>query len=286
MGAGNLATENENFEQGNNKNQSFENSLKLSIEAPETQDQVRTYLNRGSTYFKQGRYRAARADFDRVVKLAPDNWKGFFCRGLAHLKANKINKGTHKVANNQESGSAVDDFTKVIELKNDCFSAFLFRGCARFEAAMSLKQTEGNGYQGLLNQAIADFNLVLTFHKNSYEAYFWRARASQESDRRLRKEDRFVNEERAFLDYKNAIMLKTTFPEAYFHRASLKLDFIDLTGALQDAEKAKDLFLSQDKIVAYKEAVELENSIRIRINEFFINPSKKKETLSFLTPLF
>lgn len=61
----------------------------------------------------------------------------------------------------------------------------------------------------------------------------------------------------AFKDFNNAIQLKPDFALAYYDRGFAKYYLEDHKGAIEDLEKAKDLFSDQNNMTMYKVTLEI-----------------------------
>ena len=67
------------------------------------------------------------------------------------------------------------------------------------------------------------------------------------------------NYSQAIQDYTKAIQLNPQLAEAYTNRGVVKAHIKDKTGAYADLEKAKQLFLEQNDMEGYKNAIEAKN---------------------------
>ena len=93
------------------------------------------YYNRGNTYFHNGDYDHAIADFDKAIQLKRDNATAYNNRGIAYAKKGDYNR-------------AIADFDMAIQLQPDLAKSYGNRGLA-----YKLK--------GENDKAIADFRKVL-----------------------------------------------------------------------------------------------------------------------------
>ncbi len=73
--------------------------------------------NRGIAYAQLGAYDRAIQDYDRALKLRPDNLYAYLNRGRAYARSGHPDK-------------AIADFDRIIQFKPDLASAFFYRGLA------------------------------------------------------------------------------------------------------------------------------------------------------------
>ena len=73
--------------------------------------------SRGQAHYLLNHYEAALADYDRFLELKPDNFSGYFRRGLLHLESMRL-------------GGAIADFTRAHEIEPDDQWTLANRGIA------------------------------------------------------------------------------------------------------------------------------------------------------------
>ena len=147
------------------------------------------YLNRGMAYNKIGQYFAAIIDYDTAIRLKPDYAMAYYKRGVA-----KAGLGQHL--------AAITDFDTVIRLKPDYAAAYGTRGVARAELGQHFA-------------AIADFDTAIRFKPDdlvAYAAYAGRGLV------KVKLGQYFA----AITDFDTAIRLKSDNPGAYAGRGVAK----------------------------------------------------------------
>jgi len=111
--------------------------------------QDREQLDKGVSYFKNGLYDDAIAEFTKLIYANPGSAEAYYNRGMSYQA-----KGN--------PDQAMSDFTKAIEIKPDYVLAYIFRGDV-YHAI------------GDLDKAISDCSKAIEIDPNNYGAYFTRA---------------------------------------------------------------------------------------------------------------
>lgn len=77
------------------------------------------FNNRGTVFYKLGRYQQAINDYSHAIRLQPEHADGYNNRGLAYGRTGRYQQ-------------AIDDFNKAIHLKPNFADAYNNRGYAHF----------------------------------------------------------------------------------------------------------------------------------------------------------
>lgn len=155
--------------------------------------------------------------FGTMIKLKPEDPRGYFWRGKAYLKGKK--KKTN-------IDHAIADLTKAIELSPLDSNAYLERG-----GAYALKKDYTN--------AIADLTKVIELKPRDSNAYLERGRTHA-----LKKDYT-----RAIVDLDEAIKLNQKFWFSYYLRSVVKEKMGQIDAAIKDCKKAQQLN-SRNKSIA------------------------------------
>lgn len=154
------------------------------------------YLLRGLALYRQGRFEAAVADDSHFLQQRPDDYRGYYNRGLALLAQQQVSlaltdfdqaltltidpgaqaeiyddRGLARLMANAPD-AAMQDFSQAIALDPANVRAFFNRGCACH-------------HRGQHQAALADFNQVLTLDPTHASTYFRRAIVRQGSGDRF-----------------------------------------------------------------------------------------------------
>ncbi len=120
------------------------------IPVEEPQD-VAGYIERGSTFYTQGDYGKAIADFSKAIDLAPDDPDAYINRGSAYARQMNFEE-------------AIADYDKAIELREDDPNAYTGRGATYYLS---------KDYE----QAIEDFDKAIELDPDYAGAYYNRGLA-------------------------------------------------------------------------------------------------------------
>lgn len=164
----------------------------------------KAYINRGNTYKSQGLNQSAIQDYDRAIRLKPDDKMPYFNRGTAYLKMRQFD-------------DAIRDFDQVVRLNPNDLGGYFNRGYA---------------YLGLgqYDRAIADIDQALRIQPDNAGAFDLR------SDAYAGKGDY----DHAIADLDQTIKLDPDFCAcAYYTRGSIYLEKKhDLDRAIADFDEA------------------------------------------------
>ena len=172
-----------------------------------------TYFLRGNTKYELGLYDTAIADYDRAIRLKPDDAGAYNNRG----NAKKMLK---------EYFAAIADYDMAIGLKPDYAFAYNNRGTAKGK----LKEYFA---------AISDYDMAIGLKPDYVNAYYNRGNA------KANLKEYFA----AISDYDTAIGLKPDFALAYLNRGATKADLKQYAAAISDYTQA--IGLKPDFALAY-----------------------------------
>ena len=166
---------------------------------------VQYYLRRGSEYSDGGNHDAAIHEFDKAIKLSPNNANAYCERGKAYLEKN-------------DDDNAIKDYDKAIELDPKCVCAYVQRGFA-----YDLK--------GDYDTAILNFDKAIELAPGLAGVY------SSRGDAYGSKKDYSS----AIRDYDKAIELGSKEAHIYYNRGVVYLKNSDYSMALRHYAKAAEL---------------------------------------------
>ena len=174
------------------------------------------YFYRGNSFYREGNYKSAIADYDQALKLKPDLADVYNNRGVAYDNQGIVYDNQGIVYDNQGNFSqAIADFNQALKLKPDDADAYNNRGTA---------------YDNLGNytQAIADFNQALKRKPDSAEAYILRGIAY----------GNLGNYTQAIADFNQALKRKPDDADVYSSRGAAYDNLGNYTQAIADFNQA------------------------------------------------
>ncbi|WP_253880957.1 tetratricopeptide repeat protein [Microcystis aeruginosa] len=175
------------------------------------------YSNRGNSYSSLKDYQAAIADYTKIIDLQPDNAKSYVQRGNLRYSI-------------KDYQGAIADYTEAIRLKPDFADAYNARGLAYH-------------LQEKYPEAIKDYSEAVRIYPKPF--YY----GNRGEAHRLQGDY-----QEAITDYTEAIGLKPDFADAYNARGLAKAEIGDKQGAIEDLQKAAQLFREQGNDDAYQVA--------------------------------
>ncbi|NTW34029.1 MAG: tetratricopeptide repeat protein, partial [Bacteroidetes bacterium] len=167
------------------------------------------------TWARIGYWKNAEILFTDVIKKYPDNYHGYWVRGIYRNEINDLQ-------------GALQDFNKVMEYNPNRADNAIARGSIRYKL---------NDFKGAWEDA--DFTIKLD--STIAEAY---------NNRGIAYEG-LGDMKSAFLDYNKAILLKPAYGMAYDNRGVIKAKSGDMVGAIEDINKA--IKLSPEDSKAYSD---------------------------------
>ncbi|AEM20745.1 TPR domain-containing protein [Brachyspira intermedia PWS/A] len=199
----------------------------------------------GSFFVGVIRYEEAIEDFNRAIKLDPNNSDAYLNRGIS-----KSDLGNDK--------EAIEDFNRAIELEPDNSDAYLNRGISKSDL--------GND-----KEAIEDYNKSIELNPYNEEGYIYRG-LSKSNLKRYRE---------AIKDYNKAIELVPNDSEVYLNRGASKGYLKEYESSINDFNKAIELNpndehiyfnrgISKFDLKRYREAIEDYNKA-IKLNPNYID---------------
>jgi tetratricopeptide (TPR) repeat protein len=205
-------------QQGNNR-QAIE-SYNQAIQADPTNPA--TYINRGVSHHRLGELDAALNDYNKALELDPN---------LAIAYSNR----SHVYYDQQKFQEAYNDANNAVQLSAELPEAQINLGNARLKIAPNPNDPT------IQNAAIQDYNQVIT------------ATPLQPGKAAIAGTNRgniFLSQNKnpeAFRDYDRAIQLNPEFAEAYFNRAIASQKVGNIPAAIQDYERAAQLYDKQGR---------------------------------------
>jgi tetratricopeptide (TPR) repeat protein len=200
-----------------------------------------TFYNRGIIRLKLRDWQGAIDDFSQTIQINPQNWDIYYHRGLAHYWRKDYNR-------------AVEDYTKAIQLNPNFLEAYANRALARYDA-------------GDKQGAIADANeAIRRLDPSRVNAYIILSRALYDMGDR-QKAITLYDQIICLLPFtftntrctSNATVLASSIPtsEDYYNRGRALARRGDKRRAIENLQKAADLFLTQGNKTRYQEAIDL-----------------------------
>lgn len=160
------------------------------------------FYTRGREFIVEGRYREAVESLNILLRSQPEEYEGFFLRGVAKYNLNDLH-------------GAMSDFTAAINENPVYTLAFQYRGITRSRLSMR-------------HEALADFDKAIEMRPNFSGAYYSRAVTA------------FLNQQfhQAVKDYDAFIRLEPLSVDGYVNRGTAKLYLKDTVAAMNDFNKA------------------------------------------------
>lgn len=184
-----------------------------------------------SHHFRRGNLRQAIAEYTKAIEYEITYAEAWFYRGKAYYDLNEISQ-------------AIADYSKAITYKSDYVEAWFYRG----KAHSDIKK---------IPQAINDYNVVIKYKPNYAEAWFYRGKAYHQGG----------NIDRAIADYTKAIEYNAEYPQAFGNRGFLFAKLYEkacfgeqlyhLDRALEDLQKAADIFKKQGNMTDYEKCIKM-----------------------------
>ena len=176
-------------------------------------DNIEAYLNLGLTYYRQGEYNQAIAQYQQVIQRDSEDYRAYYNRGLAHF--------------------AVENYPQAITDYNSALMSS--RGFNR-ESKSLIYNDLASTYMmlGDFEQAIFNFDRAIALEDHNYNAYFNRGCAHHRQGKY----------EAAIEDFSHVVQLKPDFTQAYVNLAVLhhqigqdRAAFTDIDIALQQYQQ-------------------------------------------------
>jgi tetratricopeptide (TPR) repeat protein len=179
------------------------------------------YYNRGVVNGKLGNKQEAINDYTQAIALDPRDVDAYFNRGLAY----------YELGNQQQ---ALKDYSQAIALNPKYTSPYINRG----SLLHSMGDNEG---------AIKDYTQAITIDPKDVTAYLDRGNAHNS----------LKNIQEAIKDYTQVIAIDPTEVWAYLGRGINLANWGDKQGAIEDLQKAADLFKQQNNMVWYAKTLQV-----------------------------
>ena len=207
---------------------------------------ISAYRNRGWLHTHQDRLNLARADYERGLKLLPDDT--WLTDALKSLEYPDVSIRTQiKVANELRDRKryqlALDVYNNALEKKPDYVFALLNRGWL-------------HQLQNKLDEALVDYERAVELDNDHVDAHIYRGKAYEELDKF----------DKAAADYEQAFHLKPDHWRAYLWRAwlyyrqkQLDLSLADYTRLIEIKPRLDDAYLYRGKV--YRDLGQFENAL-------------------------
>jgi tetratricopeptide (TPR) repeat protein/V8-like Glu-specific endopeptidase len=183
-------------------------------------DQSIALLNRGVVRYRQGDKAGAIKDYTAAIKLQPDDPIAYYNRAIVNAEL-------------KQTTAAVADYDKVIEYQPRFTAAYYNRGILHMEL-------------GKNGEAFTDFDRVLEIQPKYPQALLNRGNLKF----------KLGNGSGAISDYSQAIAIKPDYALAYTNRASAHLLLRSTPRALEDLQKAAQLYQQQGNSAKYQEVID------------------------------
>ena len=167
------------------------------------------FIQGGEKYQKED-YQGAIAAYERAIQLNPNYALAYNSRGAARYKLG-------------DKQGAIDDYSRALRINPNLASTYSNRAAARGE----LGDKEGT---------ISDFNRALQINPNFADAYL---------NRGMFRFARLKDYQGAIADYSQALRINPNYANAYFLRGNARSDSEAYQAAIEDYQKAADLFQQQ-----------------------------------------
>ncbi|MDZ8091350.1 MAG: tetratricopeptide repeat protein [Nostoc sp. DedQUE05] len=192
------------------------------------------YYQRGQARSELGDYEGAIKDYEQAIQLTPSNFCGSYnwAELYSDLGYARANLGDYQ--------GAIKDYNTAIQKDPS-----RIRYCSTYNNRGNARYNLGD-YEG----AIEDYSKEISFYKHGYNNavdYINRGNAYNE----LR------NYQRAIEDYNHAIKIADKYPDVYEYRGLARYQVGDKLGAIEDLEKAADLYQHGGFLEYYQEALNL-----------------------------
>ena len=202
------------------KDKNYKEIIKICSEILNTNEDEIAYFYRGIAKWNLYKYEESVKDFDRVLKLNPNNESAYYNRGMS-----KTDLGKYK--------GAIKDYDKIIELNSNNENAYLQRGYCKkcikeykgaiedYDKVIELNPNNEDAYKQRgycknniekYKQAIDDFNMAIHINPDNKVAY---------NNRGLSKVKLNLYQE-SIEDYNEAINLDEEYLTAYYNRGLSK----------------------------------------------------------------
>ena len=215
----------------------------LTVEQPEDNADLVTWMNYGNQLWRYGRYSGAVAAFERVIAIAPDFDRAYYAMGLAYWKlqdyqqvvtalqqATQINPNTYfywrylglSYAELERFDEAISAFQRAMALNDRDFVLYVSYGDV-------LKAAER------YEEALASYNEALEL--NLQHPWIYNNRGLVYSDL-----EQWSN---ALADYNRALDLNPQFADAYYRRGHTHYKLDDISQTKKDWQQAIVLYEQQ-----------------------------------------
>lgn len=194
------------------------------------QDAV-AYFNRATTRYDLGDRPGAIADYDEVLRIAPDDDVTYNNRGLVRYDLG-------------DKRGAMTDFDLALQVNPGNFIAYCNRGVLRAE----LGDRVG---------AVEDYTAALELNPDYPTAYFYRGQALTKMQNRLG----------AIQDYSQVLRLNPQDATAHFYRGLACMRMGQRLEAIRDLRQAAQMFSDQGDMRSYQQVVDTLQKLHQRLGE-------------------
>jgi len=204
----------------------------ISIDTGDYDQTILDFNNRGFTYYSNGQYERAIADYSKAIQLESDFILAYINRGHAFIKMQRYDE-------------AIADFCEVIRCSPNALEGYCNRGIA-----FAMK--------GEHDRAISDFNKTLEINPRFAEAYTNPRDVLAYNNRGIvyRTKGQY---DQAFSDFNKAIQIAPDFAGAYINRgvtyntnANYNQAISDYTSAIEIEPRSANAYFSRGNVYLFK----------------------------------
>jgi len=185
-------------------------------------DSPDAYYKIGAAQYNAGKKQAAIENFNQVIRINPKNADAYVVRGFIRYQQG-------------DKQGALADFNEAIRLDPNYAIAYYNRGIVRSD--LGDKQGE-----------LADYNEAIRLNPNYAEAYY---------NRGVVRSDNLEDYQGAQTDFNEAIRLNPNDASSYSYRALTYLQQGDKRKAIDDFQKAANLYQQQGNTESYKKVQDI-----------------------------
>ncbi|MDZ7952174.1 tetratricopeptide repeat protein [Nostoc sp. DedQUE09] len=204
-------------------------------------DYPSAYYQRGQARSELGDDEGAIKDYEQAIQLTPSNFCGYYnwAELYSDLGYARANLGDYQ--------GAIKDYNTAIQKDPS-----RIRYCSTYNNRGNARYNLGD-YEG----AIKDYSKEISFYQNDdyNNAVYYINRGNAYNELR--------NYQRAIEDYSYAIKIADKYPNVYEYRGLARYQVGDKLGAIEDLEKAADLYQNGGFLEYYQEALNLIQSFNV-----------------------
>ncbi|WP_392532463.1 tetratricopeptide repeat protein [Nostoc sp. C117] len=213
---------------------------------------ARAIVNRGNARYNMKDYEGAVADYSQALKIKPDEIKALVNRGNARYMLAEYSNDP-----DTEYNLAIADYNRAIGLDSHEVEAYIRRGIVRGQMA----KYSGESQQAY-KRAIADFTQAIKLNLSKAEAYFQRGVVYYQIAQYSSNYEQEYSQ--AIADFNQALIISPKLAKVYLKRGMVRYELAQYGGsqsnqnqtkAIQDLQTAAKIFLEQDDMDNYQQAL-------------------------------